>query len=99
MTTQCWMAGSLVTSTATFIAEATGTATDPTTIVLKYLEPGGGVTTVTYPNAFITRVSTGVYSAELDTTGLPGGWVAEWIGTGAVQAIAASTWTITRAPL
>lgn len=93
------MAGSLVTSTATFTAEATGDATDPTTIVLKYLEPGSGVTTVTYPDAFITRVSAGVYSAELDTTSLPGAWTVEWIGTGAVQAIAAASWTVTRAPL
>lgn len=99
MSTPCWMAGSLVTSTATFVSTATGTAADPTTIVLKYLEPGSGVQTVTYPDAFITRVSAGVYSAELDTTSLPGAWTVEWIGTGAVQAIAASSWTVTRAPL
>ena len=99
MTTPCWMAGSLVTSTATFVAEATGSATDPTTIVLKYLAPGSGVQTVTYPNAFITRVSAGVYSAEFDSTGLPGAWAAEWIGTGTVQAIAASSWRITGALL
>lgn len=99
MTTPCWMAGSLVTSTATFISEATGSATDPTTIVLKYLQPGSSVTTVTYPNAFITRVSAGVYSAEFDTTSLPGSWAVEWIGTGAVQAIAASSWRVTGALL
>ena len=98
MSAYCWMAGSLVTSTATFVSTATGLAADPTTVTLKYRSPAG-LTTVTYPNAFISRVSTGVYSAELDSTGLPGAWTAEWIGTGAVQAIASSTWTITSAAL
>lgn len=95
-----WIAGSLVTSTATFVSEATGLATDPTTIILKYLPPGaGGVQTVTYPNALITRLSAGVYAAELDSTGLPGDWTVEWIGTGAVQAIADGGYVITQAAL
>jgi hypothetical protein len=94
-----WMAGSLVTSTATFVSEATGQVADPTTITLKYVAPGGTVQTVAYPNAMITRVSAGVYSAELDSTGKAGPWTVEWIGTGNVQAIAAATWTITSAVL
>lgn len=93
-----WMAGSLVTSTATFVSAATGLAADPTTVTLKYRSPAG-LTTIVYPDARITRVSTGAYSAELDSTGLPGSWVAEWIGTGAVQAIAAACWTIGQAAL
>lgn len=89
------MAGNLITSTATF-ANTSGTPADPTTVTLKYLAPGGTVQTVVYPAAFITRVSTGVYSAEFDSTGLPGLWVAEWLGTGTVQAANATTWTITQ---
>lgn len=95
-----WTAGSLVTSTATFVSEATGQPADPTTITVKYLPPGGGgVQTITYPNALITRVSAGVYATELDTTGLPGNWTVEAIGTGAVQAIADSGFTIAQALL
>lgn len=93
------MAGSLVTTTATFLSEA-GTPADPTTVVLKYqLSRGGTVTTVTYPNAFITKVSTGVYKAEIDTTSQSGPPVVEWIGTGTVQAIGDASWTLTAAPL
>lgn len=93
-----WIAGSLVTSTATFVNDE-GQQADPTAIVLKYLPPGGSVQTATYPNALITRVSAGVYAAELDSTGLPGSWTVEWIGTGAVQAIADSAYVITQAAL
>ena len=99
MTTTLGMAGSLVTSTVTFTSEATGLPADPTTVTLKYLPPGGTVTTVAYPNAAITRVSEGVYAAELDSTGLPGNWTVEWIGTGNVQAIADSGYVITQAAL
>ena len=94
-----FMAGGLVTSTATFTATSTGLATDPTTITLKYLPGSGSAVTIIYPDARITRVSTGVYSAELDTTGKTGTWTADWTGTGAVQAIAADSWTVTAAPL
>lgn len=99
------MSGSLVTSTATF-TNTSGTPTDPTTITLKVQSPNGTVNTYTYPNAFITRVSTGVYSAEIDTTGLTGyhgpiteTFVVEWIGTGNVQAINSTSWPVTPAPL
>jgi hypothetical protein len=97
-----WMAGSLVTSTATFVSNQpgqVGQVADPTTITLKYVAPGGTVQTVVYPNALITRVSQGIYSAEFDSTGKAGPWTVEWIGTGNVQAIDAATWTITSAVL
>lgn len=94
-----WTAGSLVSSTATFTLTSTGLATDPSTITLKYLPGSGSAVTIVYPAAGITRVSAGVYQASLDTTGKPGTWTVEWIGTGAVQAIATDTWTITAAPL
>jgi hypothetical protein len=95
------IAGSLVTTTVTFVSTETGQPADPTTITLKYLPPGPGQTVqvVVYPNAFITRVSQGVYSAELDTTSLPGNWVDEWFGTGNVQAIQVGGFTVTQAAL
>ena len=93
------IAGTLMTSTVTFASEQTGQAADPTTVTLKYLPPGGSVQTVVYPATGITRVSAGVYSAELDTTGLPGDWTVEWIGTGAVQAIEDGSFPIAQAAL
>lgn len=92
------MAGSLITSTATFASTTTGNPADPTTVVVK-VRQGATTTTYTYPNAFITKVSTGIYSCEIDTTGQAGPGTVEWIGTGVVQAISASTWFTSGAPI
>lgn len=94
-------AGTLVTITATFESE-TGTATDPTTITLKYAQGRASypVTTWVYQGAgSITRDGTGVYVAELDTTGLPGTWVGEWIGTGACQVTQSFSFLVQPLPL
>jgi hypothetical protein len=92
------MSGSLVTSTATF-KDVNGNVADPSTITLKYKIGSASTVTVVYPAAPITRSGTGVYLAELDTTGYAGPdpqlWATEWIGTGAVQAIAADYWQVT----
>jgi hypothetical protein len=93
------IAGDLITSTATWVSEATGQPTDPTTITLKYLPPGGSVTVIVYPATGVTRASAGVYVAELDTTGLPGDWIVQWAGTGAVQKVGKSGFTIEQAAL
>ena len=92
------MAGSLITATATFTSASTGLPADPTTLVVK-VQQGGVTTSYTYPNAYITKVSTGVYSVEIDTTGQAGPGKAEFTGTGAVQAINALSWFTTPAPL
>lgn len=92
-----YMSGTLVRTTATFTNIA-GAAADPTTITLKYQTGAGAVTTAVYPAAPVVKDSTGVYHADLDTTGWAGAGpvtqVAEWIGTGAVQAIAADSWQV-----
>jgi hypothetical protein len=96
------MAGSLVRTTATF-ASITGLAADPTTVTLKYKTGAGTTTTVTYPSAPIVRDSTGVYHADLDTTGWAGPddllYATEWTGTGTVQAIGAGYFQVTPAAL
>jgi hypothetical protein len=98
MSTPSYMAGSLITSTATFVSTETGENSDPTTVVVK-VKQEGTTSSYTYPNAFITKVSTGVYSCEIDTTSNAGPGTVEWIGTGAVQAINATSWFTTAAPL
>jgi hypothetical protein len=94
-----WSAGSLVTSTATFAPADPGADPESMTVTLKYRAPGGAVQSVVYPDAFITRVSEWVYSAELDSTGLPGKWAVQWEGAGSVQAIGAREYQITSAIL
>jgi hypothetical protein len=94
-----WTAGSLVTSTATFTLTSTSAVADPTTVEIKVKVGQLAEATYTYPNAYITRVSTGVYSANIDTTGATGVMTIEWIGTGAVQAIGFTQDNVAAAPL
>jgi hypothetical protein len=97
-----YMSGSLVQSVANFV-NILGVAADPTTITFKYRTGSGSTTTVVYPSAPIVRVGTGSYTANLDTTGWlgPGNllYTVEWIGTGAVQAIAPDYWQVEPATL
>ena len=76
--------GQQVTSVVTF-ANASGVATDPSTIVATVRYPGG-VTSYTYPASVITKVGTGVYSLAVDTTLAYGLWAVRWVGTGTVAA-------------
>jgi len=88
------IAGTAVTTTATFTT-AGGTVTDPDTIVLKFQAGGGSTTTWTYGGTgSITKTSTGVYAATLDTTGIAGTWIAEWIGTGACAAVSVAQFQV-----
>lgn len=104
-----YLAGSLV-RVATYVGDIaspvggfrddTGTLADPTTVTLKY-RPGVSamVVTVIYPAEPIVRDEAGLYHADLDTTGEPTDtWTYEWIGTGAVQAIADNTFQVQAAP-
>ena len=92
------MSGSLVRSSAAFVNVA-GQSADPTTITLKYRTGAGATTTVVYPSAPIVKDSTGNYHADFDTTGWAGPnnliYLAQWAGTGAVQAIDADEWGVT----
>lgn len=95
-------AGTAVTVQATFTV---GNApTDPTTITMKFRSGGNTITTWTYGGAgSITRVSTGVYSATLDTTPgtltVPGIWTVEWTGTGAAAVVQTAQFQVDQPPL
>ena len=94
-------AGTLFPVVGTF-ANGAHVATDPTTITLKFSQGQSGfaINTWVYQGVgSITRSSTGVYVAELDTTALPGTWVGEWIGTGTIQVTQPFTFTVTALPL
>lgn len=97
--TLTYNAGTLVTVTATFTS-STGVPTDPSTITLKYMLQTQTPTVWVYGGAgSISRSSTGVYSANLDTTGLFGVWVGEWIGTGACQVTQDFTFAVKQLPI
>lgn len=97
-----YVSGSLITSTATF-SNAAGTPADPSVVTLAYRKGYGTTVTVVYPDPPITRTGTGVYQADLDTSGFTGPdnqlWTIQWSGSGNVQAINVSSWTVTPAPL
>lgn len=60
-----------------------GVATDPTTITLKVLPPGGDLLTYTYAAGEITKSGAGVYYKDIPITAA-GTWYYRWLGTGAV---------------
>lgn len=78
--------GTLVTVRGTF-TNSTGTVLNPTAVLLDTTEPDGTQTTYTYGvGNTITRPSTGIYEANLDTTSKRGLWLYTWYSTGAGQA-------------
>lgn len=75
-----------------------GVPGDPTVITLSYRPgPGAAVVTAIYPAAPIVRDGTGLYHADLDTTGTSPSaeWTYVWDGTGAIQAAAANAFIAT----
>ena len=68
-----------------------GVPADPTTVTLSYRPgPGTSVIAIIYPDARIVKDGTGLYHADLDTTGTSPSatWTYEWSGTGAIIAAA-----------
>lgn len=61
--------------------------TDPTTVTFRVQTPAGVITDRVYPTG-ITRISTGIYTADvvLDAADV---WRWEWIGTGTVAGTSA----------
>jgi hypothetical protein len=87
------LAGNVAQFTVTFVTESTGALVDPTTVTFNYnLNNGATVHTWTYTSAsspslgVVARLSTGVYETWVDTTGLSGLLVGEYISTGTGQA-------------
>ena len=78
--------GDLVTVRGTFTS-STGTFHNPSAVYLDVREPSGALLTYTYgTDVEITRPSTGVYEANLDSTSKRGLWLYTWYATGAGQA-------------
>lgn len=65
--------------------------TDPGTIVCKYVDPSGNVTTKTYgSDAEVVKDSTGRFHLDIDVDEA-GTWTYRWNGTGAVVAAGEQT--------
>lgn len=91
--------GTAVTTTCTFTVPGESDPVDPTVVTLSFRVSSGSVTTWTYlGSGSIVRVSEGVYSAELDTTELPGSWALKWQGTDACAAVGVTTFPVTPTP-
>jgi len=98
--------GNGVTTTVTFTNPVPGQnpstwpPVDPTSVTVTFI-PGTGGTPVTWTygvGPFIQQVSTGVYSAELDTTGALGRWAVKWQGTGDCAAVSVQGFEVTPQP-
>jgi len=83
--------GDQVRSTVTFTLD--GVSTDPTTIVRKIKDPAGTETTVTVPDASVTKASDGVYYSDIVAT-MAGTYYVRWNGTGTVVAAAESSFVV-----
>jgi len=73
--------GDTVETSATFTVD--GTATDPTTVTLKIQRVSSSdesiyTGTPAAPGAPVVKESTGVFSAELPITDVPGYWTVRW---------------------
>lgn len=61
-----------------------GAAVNPDIVTLQYLAPGQPLRTLTWtnptgdPSGTIVKTGTGIFQADVDTTGLPGVWAYEW---------------------
>lgn len=57
---------------------------DPTNVYFKYTPPVGSEIVLTYGvDAALVRVSLGIYTVVIDTTGQPTGrWKVRWVSTG-----------------
>ena len=75
--------GQTVRITGTF--SVAGTATDPDTVTLTVRNPAGLETSYIYAAAQISRVSAGVYYANVSLD-KAGRWIYKWEGTGEVPA-------------
>lgn len=88
-----YLEGSTVRVQATFAVS--GTNTDPTTVTLKLLAPGGTTaTSYTYALGEVTKSATGVYYKDV-TCSTTGTWYYRWIGTGTAAGVAESPLVIT----
>lgn len=85
--------GQAVTVTETF--RVLGTPTNPTTVTYKLQDPEGTVTVYVFGvDTEVTNPSVGVYLLETPPCDIPGDWLYEIIGTGAVISTGSGNFTI-----
>jgi hypothetical protein len=87
------LAGNVAKFTVTFVTESTDAPVDPTSVTFNYnVNNGSTIATWTYTNVsvpavgVVAKLSTGVYQAWVDTTGLNGLLVGNFVSTGTGQA-------------
>lgn len=86
-----YVRGDLVQSTMSFFSDAAQTVpADPATVTATVKSPVTGLVTAYSP----TKVSTGVYYVQVDTTPGNGKWVVHWQGTGTVQKSYFDEWLV-----
>ena len=72
---------------------------DPTTVTLTVIDGAGTETVYVYGvGSVITRLSTGAYSAEIDTSPAAGNYRVKWVGTDACAAVWASGFPVAPQP-
>jgi hypothetical protein len=103
MSTNTYIAGTLVRETGNFF-DLNGEAADPAAVTLQYQAgAAGAVTTVTYASAQVIRQSTGVYYYDIDTSGWAGPgtvlYAVQWLGTGEVQVVGADYFEVAAPPI
>jgi hypothetical protein len=87
-----------VNSPAGGFRDASGNLTDPGMVTLSWRtgqeQP---VQSTTYPSSLIVKDGTGLYHADLDTSGATtiDTWTYEWSGAGGVQAAAVNSFAVT----
>ena len=80
-----YLAGDLIRVSVTF--ETDGLPVDPTTVLLKYKNPAGTITTWTFGvNNQVVKDKVGAYRADIDANA-GGTWNFRWEGTGASQGV------------
>ena len=103
MAANYYTVGQSVTVTGTYTNAATGAKVDPDDACVDVMAPTGTLTTYKYTDVGtkVVRVSTGVYSYAVDTTGLAGRWQYRWwspSGISGVQTASAGTFFVNAFP-
>ena len=82
-----YLVGASVTVTGTYTNVKTGALVDPSDACVDIVTPTGKLTTYRYTdvNTKVAKVSTGVYSYDIDTSALPGRWQYRWWSPPTVQ--------------
>ena len=84
--------GDLIRVSAIFMTN--NVDTDPATVTLKHKDPGGTATTWVYlTDAQVVKDSTGNYHGDINVT-TAGTWNFRWEGTGTIQGVGQSNFTV-----